>query len=474
MKTLERWSYRNPRRLAHNAAMPSPIQYNPGTRPRILIIGCGFGGLEAARALRGAALDVTLIDKTNHHLFQPLLYQVATAGLSAPAIAAPVRQLFRTQANLTCLMGEVVDVDAQTCVVVLSDGTRLAFDHLILAAGASHSYFGHDEWAPFAPGLKTLEDAFEIRRRILFAFEAAEKEDDPVKRADGLNFVVVGGGPTGVEMAGTMAEIARHTLPGEFRHFDPASARILLLEGGPRVLQAMPESLSERAREQLAKLGVEVRLNTRVTAIDAMGLQAESSASPHEAGASSYRLNSKCIIWAAGVAASGLGRALQRSTGCEVDRAGRVVVQADLTVPGYEHISVIGDLAAAMSHRAGQTPKPVPGVSPAAKQMGRRAAGNVLRRLAGQASQAFVYADYGNLATIGRNAAVVDLSSPVGSLRFGGYFAWLFWLFAHIYFLIGFRNRLIVLIDWAWAYWSFQRYARVVAGGQDSAVPDDT
>ena len=271
------------------------------TRPRVLIIGCGFGGLEAARALRGAALEVTLIDKTNHHLFQPLLYQVATAGLSAPAIAAPVRHLFRTQPNLTCLMGEVVDVDAVASEVTLADGIRLTYDHLILAAGASHSYFGHDEWAAFAPGLKTLEDAFEIRRRILFAFEAAEKEEDPATRADLLNFVVVGAGPTGVEMAGTMAEIARHTLPGEFRNFDPASARVLLLEGGPRVLQAMPQALSERARQQLVKLGVEVRLNTRVTSIDAQGLQAESSSSPRETSASSYRLNSKCMVWAAGV-----------------------------------------------------------------------------------------------------------------------------------------------------------------------------
>ena len=450
--------------------MSFSTQHPHSTRPRVLIIGCGFGGLEAARALRGAALEVTLIDKTNHHLFQPLLYQVATAGLSAPAIAAPVRHLFRTQPNLTCLMGEVVDVDAVASKVTLADGIRLTYDHLILAAGASHSYFGHDEWATFAPGLKTLEDAFEIRRRILFAFEAAEKEEDPATRSDLLNFVVVGAGPTGVEMAGTMAEIARHTLPGEFRNFDPASARVLLLEGGTRVLQAMPEALSERARQQLVKLGVEVRLNTRVTSIDAQGLQAESTSSPRETSASSYRVNSKCMVWAAGVAASGLGRALQRSSHCKLDGAGRVVVQADLTVPGFERISVIGDLAAAISQRTGQAPKPVPGVSPAAKQMGRKAASNVLRRLAGQSSLAFVYSDFGNLATIGRNAAVVDLSSPLGPLRFGGYFAWLFWLFAHIYFLIGFRNRLVVLIDWAWAYWSFQRYARVVAG-QDGDRP---
>lgn len=449
-------------------------QKTPATRPRVLIIGCGFGGLEACRALHGAAVDITLIDKTNHHLFQPLLYQVATAGLSAPAIAAPIRQLFRSQSNVTSLMGEVQSIDASASQVTLKDGSHLHYDHLILAAGASHSYFGHDEWAPFAPGLKTLEDAFDIRRRILFAFEAAEREDDPVRRANLLNFLVIGAGPTGVELAGTMAEIARHTLPGEFRRIDPASAHIILLEGGPRVLQAMPEALSERALQQLRKLGVDVRLNTRVTGIDATGLQAESTSSPHGTSASSYQLNSSCMVWAAGVQASGLGRSVQQSTGCAIDRAGRVVVQPDLSVAGFPSISVIGDLAAAMSHAPGKPPKAVPGVSPAAKQMGRVAARNVLLRLAGKPTQAFHYVDYGNLATIGRNAAVVDLALPTGPLRFSGYFAWVFWFWAHIYFLIGFRNRLVVVFDWAWAYWSFQRYARVVAGGQgDAAAPSN-
>ncbi|HSV50603.1 MAG TPA: NAD(P)/FAD-dependent oxidoreductase [Burkholderiaceae bacterium] len=438
-------------------------------RPHIVIIGCGFGGLEAAKALQGAAVDVTLIDKTNHHLFQPLLYQVATAGLSAPAIAAPIRHLFRSQGNVASLLGEVTDIDTGARRVSMRDGLTLDYDQLIVAAGATHSYFGRDDWAAFAPGLKTLDDAFAIRRRILFAFEAAEKEADPVKRAAWLNFVVIGAGPTGVEMAGTLAEIARHTLPGEFRRIDPASAQVLLLEGGPRVLQAMPESLSERAKVQLERLGVQVRLNARVTAIDAAGLQVETVAGPGVAGADSYRIDSRCIVWAAGVAASPLGRLLAARTGAETDRAGRVLVQPDLRIAGHPEISVVGDLAAAKSHVPGRAPQPVPGVSPAAKQMGRTAAINILRTLSGKPAQPFRYRDYGNLATIGRNAAVVDLTSPIGPVRFSGYFAWLFWLFAHIYFLIGFRNRVVVLLDWASAYWSFQRHARVVAGTELSS-----
>jgi len=434
-------------------------------RPQVLIIGCGFGGLEAARALRDADVDVTVVDKTNHHLFQPLLYQVATAGLSAPSIAAPIRHLFRRQRNVTTLLGEVVAIDAQAKTVTLTDGAQLHWDHLIVAAGATHSYFGRDDWAPFAPGLKTLDDAFEIRRRVLMAFEAAEREDDPAKRAALLQFVVVGAGPTGVELAGTFAEIARHTLPGEFRRIDPRQARVLLVEGGPRVLAAMPESLSERAREQLTALGVEVRVGARVTGIDAEGLDVTTSTGAE-------RLHSRCIVWAAGVAASKLGRALADATGCTLDRAGRVVVEPDLSLKGHPAIQVIGDLAAAQSHKPGHEPRPVPGVSPGAKQMGRCAAANIERRLRSEATQAFRYADYGNLATIGRNSAVVDLGSPAGPLRFSGYFAWLFWLFAHVYFLIGYRNRFVVLLDWAWAYWTYDRGARVVAhAGLSEASP---
>ena len=436
-------------------------------RPRVLIIGCGFGGLEAARKLQHADVDITVVDKTNHHLFQPLLYQVATAGLAAPSIAAPTRVLFRGQTRITTLLGEVSDIRPTAREVELKDGTLLSYDHLIVAAGATHSYFGRDEWAAVAPGLKTLADAFEIRRRVLMAFEAAELENDPVRRAAQLTFVVIGGGPTGVEMAGTLTEIARHTLSGEFRRIDPGSAKVLLIEGSPRVLQAMPEDLSEKARLQLEKLGVEVRLNARVTMIDAQGLEVETGGGADGAPGSRYRIASHCVVWAAGVAASPLGKLLATATGAETDRPGRVKVQADLSLVGFPEISVVGDLAAAQSHVPGKEPTPVPGVSPAAKQMGRTAATNILHRIAGRPTQAFRYADYGNLATIGRNSAVVDLGTPFGPLRFSGKLAWLFWLFAHVYFLIGFRNRFVVLMDWASAYWSFQRYARVVAHVDD-------
>ncbi|AMM23430.1 NAD(P)/FAD-dependent oxidoreductase [Variovorax sp. PAMC 28711] len=436
---------------------------SPAGRPHIVIIGCGFGGLEAARKLERADVDVTVIEKTNHHLFQPLLYQVATAGLAAPSIAAPVRLLFRNQPSITTLLGEVTAIRPDTRTVELAGGTRIGYDHLIVAAGATHSYFGHDEWAPMAPGLKTLADAFDIRRRVLMSFEMAENARHPAQRRALLTFCVIGAGPTGVELAGTLAEIARHTLAGEFRRIDPSTAQILLIEGGPRVLQAMPESLSQKALRQLEKLGVEVRLNARVTAIDAEGLQVESAHGADATAATGYRIDSHCIVWAAGVAASPLGRLLGTATGIACDRAGRIAVEPDLSLVGHPEISVVGDLAAAQSHAPGKEPQPVPGVSPAAKQMGRAAAANILRRIAGQPTQAFRYADYGNLATIGRNAAVVDLGTPFGPLRFSGKSAWLFWLFAHVYFLIGFRNRFVVLMDWASAYWSFRRNARVVA-----------
>lgn len=436
--------------------MPS-AQSTPAL-PRVVIVGCGFGGLEAARTLRGEPLDIVVIEKTNHHLFQPLLYQVATAGLAAPSIAAPSRWLFRRQPNVTTLLGEVGGIDAAAKCVHLTDGHAVPYDHLIVAAGATHSYFGHDEWAADAPGLKTLADAFEIRRRVLTAFELAELEEDPERRRALLTFVVIGGGPTGVEMAGTLAEIARHTLAGEFRRIVPSTAEVLLVEGSSRVLQAMPEGLSERARQQLEKLGVKVRLNAMVTRIDAHGLEVR------EGGAEGdiVRIDSRCVIWAAGVAASPLGRLLSEATGAECDRAGRIRVQADLSLPGHPEISVVGDLAAAMSHVPGQAPRPVPGVSPAAKQMGRTAARNILARRDERPTQAFRYKDWGSLATIGRNAAVADVPTPFGALRFSGYPAWLFWLFVHVYFLIGFRNRLIVLMDWASAYWTFRRNARVV------------
>jgi NADH dehydrogenase len=443
--------------------------------PRVLVIGCGFGGIEAVRALSTAEVEITLIDRTNHHLFQPLLYQVASAGLSAPAIAAPIRHILRRQTqrgNLTVLQAEVSDIDAAARSVTLHDGERLGYDHLIVAAGATHSYFGHDAWERHAPGLKTLADAFAIRARVIHAFEQAERAHDAAERAAWMTFVVIGAGPTGVEMAGTLSEMAQRTLPREFRRIDSRQTRVVLLEGGERVLASFVPRLSQRAREQLERLHVEVRTGWRVTQVDAEGVGyevADGAAAPHNG-----RLASRCVVWAAGVAASPLGRAIAQGTGAALDRAGRVVVEPDLSVPGHPEISVVGDLAAAQSHTPGKPPTPVPGVSPAAKQMGRSAAANLRRRLRGEPTLPFHYADYGNLATIGRKAAVVDLAvPPFGALRFSGLPAWLFWLFAHIYFLIGFRNRLIVMLDWAWAYFTFERSARVVAEmpRQDEAAP---
>lgn len=409
-------------------------------RPHVIILGCGFGGLFAARALRGAPLDVTVVDRVNHHLFQPLLYQVATAGPSAPAIAAPIRHILAGQENVTVLLGEVHRVDAPRRVVVLEDDSELAYDYLIVATGVTHSYFGNDSWAAHAPGLKTLNDAMEIRRRILLAYERAERESDLVRRAAWLTFVVIGAGATGVELAGMLAEIARHTLRGEFRHFDPSNARIVLVEGADRVLPSYPADLSEKARLQLERLGVTVWLGRRVTAIDAGGVQLGDD-----------RIAAKTLVWAAGVKASALGVSL----GAPLDGVGRVIVQPDLALADHPETFVIGDLACAPNHRP-----PVPGVAPAAKQMGRLAAKNILRRMAGKKTLPFRYRDYGMLATIGRNSAV----GIIGRVRLSGYPAWLMWLLAHIYFLINFRNRLVVMIDWAWAYWTFERFARIVFG----------
>ncbi len=431
---------------------------------RVLVIGCGFGGLEAVRKLSKSPLEITLVDRTTHHLFQPLLYQVATAGLSAPAVSAPIRHVLRREmgrGNLTVLRAEVQDVDVAARQVLLDDGERLPYDHLIVAAGATHSYFGHADWQRHAPGLKTLADALAIRARVIGAFENAERASDPAEREAWLTFVVIGGGPTGVEMAGTMSEIARHTLLRQFRRIDPQRSRIVLLEGSDRVLGTFVPTLSARAAEQLVRLGVEVRTGCRVTGIDADGVTFV-AAGPGDA-ASGERMASRTVIWAAGVAGVPLGVRIAAQTGAALDRGGRVPVAADLSVAGHPEISVIGDLAAATSPTA-DGPKPVPGISPAAKQMGRLAAANVLRRLRGEPTQAFRYIDYGNLATIGRKAAIVDLAIPgFGSLRFSGFLAWLFWLFTHIYFLIGFRNRLMVMTDWAWAYFTYARNARVVA-----------
>lgn len=443
--------------------------------PRVVIIGCGFGGLEAVKALSHLPVEITVIDRTNHHLFQPLLYQVATAGLSAPAISGPIRHILRREmarGNLTVLLGEVRTIDAASRCVVLDGGEHVAYDYLIVSAGATHSYFGHDEWAPHAPGLKTLADAFDIRRRVVHAFERAERATDPAERQPWLTFAVIGAGPTGVEMAGTLVEIANYTLRREFRRIDSRHARVLLIEGAPRVLGAFPPDLSQRAREQLTELGVEVLTGAKVVDVSPFGIRYEMQEPAPDGTATrtvTHTLGSRTVVWAAGVAASPLGRSLAKSTGCELDRAGRVVVEPDLTIKGQPNIFIIGDMAAAKSYLHPEAPTPVPGVSPAAKQMGAKVARNIQRRLLGQATQPFRYYDYGSLATIGHKAAIAMVDVPVlGRLKFSGFSAWLFWLFVHIYFLIGFRNRLTVMVDWAWAYFTSQRHARVVSDAPSS------
>jgi NADH dehydrogenase len=410
--------------------------------PHVVIVGGGFGGLWAARALARSPVRITLVDRVNHHLFQPLLYQVATAGLSMPDIAAPLRHILRRQHNATVLLGDVETIDRDARRLRCADGSELGYDYLIVASGARHAYFGHDEWAAHAPGLKTLDDALVIRRKVLTAFERAEAETDPARRAAWLNFVVIGGGPTGVELAGTLAEIARHTLRREFRRVDPASARVLLVEAGPRVLSALPETLSEKAAAQLRRLGVEVHTGRAVSAVDADGI-----------ALGDERLAARTVLWAAGVAASPLGRCL----GAPLDRAGRVLVEDDLSVPGHPEIFVVGDLASRQ-----QDGKPIPGVAPAAKQMGTHAAKMIRARLSGVPSTAFRYSDVGSLATIGRMAAVADL----GRIRLSGLIAWWFWLLIHILFLIGFRSRVIVLVNWSWSYWTYQRHARIIVGSE--------
>ncbi|UHQ23113.1 NAD(P)/FAD-dependent oxidoreductase [Lysobacter sp. 5GHs7-4] len=419
------------------------MTHEPPRVPHVVVVGGGFGGLWATRALASADVRITLIDRRNHHLFQPLLYQVATAGLSSPDIAAPLRHILRDQRNVEVRLGEVVGLDADAREVELADGERIGYDQLLLASGATHAYFGHDDWAPDAPGLKTLDDALHIRRRLLLAFERAEAAQDEAERAAWLSFAVVGGGPTGVELAGTLAEIARKTLRREFRHIDPAQAKVRLIEAGPRVLSSFPEELSEKARKQLQKLGVEVVTGTPVNAIDERGYTLGTTFVP-----------ARTVVWAAGVAASKLGALLDAPR----DRAGRVQVLPDLSVPGHPEIFIAGDLASVQ-----QDGKPVPGVAPAAKQMGAHVARAIRDRLQGRATAPFRYKDYGNLATIGRMAAVVD----VHGFKLSGLLAWWFWLAAHVFFLIGFRNRVIVLINWAWAYWSYQRHARIILGDRE-------
>lgn len=408
-----------------------------GPGPHIIIVGCGFAGLAAARGLRRAAARITIVDRSNHHLFQPLLYQVATAALSPADIAAPIRRILRGQKNVSVILAEATGVDIPAKRLILADG-HLDYDILVIATGATHAYFGHDEWAEHATGLKSLGDALLIRQRFLMAFEVAEREHDEARRRAWMTFVIVGAGPTGVELAGTLAEVTRQTLARDFRHINTASARVILVEAGPRVLPAYSEDLSEAARQQLERLGVSVWTGVKVTDIDAEGIHIGPE-----------RVQARTVLWAAGVAASPLAASL----GAPLDRAGRVSVAPELTLPGRDDVYVIGDLA-----HIEQDGTLVPGVAPAAIQQGDCAARNIVATLRGRPRESFRYVDKGMLATIGRGAAVARISR----FKTSGYLAWLLWLFVHILFLIGFRNRLVVMIQWAWSYFTFDRGARLI------------
>jgi NADH dehydrogenase len=405
----------------------------------VLIIGGGFAGLYAAKNLRDAPVRVTVVDRRNHHLFQPMLYQVATAGLNPSDIASPIRSILRTSQNTEVLLAEVCDIDVETRQVRFTDGDAQSYDYLIVGTGARHSYFGHDEWEPLAPGLKSLEDALEIRRRVLLAFERAERETDPVRRHAYLTFVVVGGGPTGVEMAGAVAEIRRYALRRDFRHIDPAEATVMLLEGGSRLLPSYPESLSDEAKQELRRLGVEVRTETLVTDIR-----------PGWVSAAGWTIPTQTVIWAAGNTASPILRTL----GAPLDRMGRAIVEPDCTIPAHPEVFVLGD-AAAFIHQEGG---PLPGICPVAIQMGQYTARIIEGDLAGRPRRAFRYWDKGQLAVIGRGQAVAD----IWKLHFGGLLAWLIWIFVHVFFLIGFRNRVLVLLQWAWSYVTYGRGARLI------------
>jgi len=411
------------------------------SNPHVVIVGGGFGGLQAARAFAGASVRVTLVDRHNYHLFQPLLYQVATASLSPGDIASPIRWVLRKQKNVEVLLATVTAIDPSTRTLQ-TDGGALTYDYLIVAAGAAHSYFGHPEWEQYAPGLKTLDDALVMRREMLLAFEEAEREPDPEKVRRLLTFVIVGGGPTGVELAGALAEIARQSLRDDFRHIHPEQARILLIEGSPHLLGAFPEPLRTNARTTLEKLGVEVRTGTVVTGVDADGITIGAE-----------RISAGTVLWAAGVAASPLGKSL----GAPLDRAGHVPVLPTLQAPNHPDIFVVGDLAA-----LSQDGHPLPGVAQVAMQQGAHAARNILRAIQQQPLEPFRYKDYGIMATIGRGSAVGD----VFGIKISGIFGWLFWLFLHIFWLIGFRNRLAVMTEWAWAYITFQRRVRLITGDE--------
>jgi len=407
--------------------------------PQVIIIGGGFGGLAAAKRLRHVTCDVTVVDRYNHHVFQPLLYQVATAGLSPGDIASPIRWILRKQQRLRVLLANVEHIDSTAKEIQLDHGQRLKYDYLIVAAGAAHSYFGQDKWSEVAPGLKTLDDALAIRRRLLLAFEEAEREPNPVYQRRLLSFVLIGGGPTGVELAGALAEIARHTIRSEFDAVDPATARIMLVEAGPTILPAFPEALRDSARRALRGLGVDVRESKAVTKVEDGAVWVGDE-----------RIEAHTILWAAGVAAAPISRDL----GPNLDRAGRVLVEPDLTVAGHPGVFVIGDLATFMH----QTGKPLPGVAQVAIQQGVHASANIARLITGRATQVFRYRDPGNMATIGRHAAIADF----GFMHVSGYLGWLLWLFVHILFLIGFRNRISVMLQWAAAYLTYQRSVRLI------------
>ena len=421
--------------------------------PHVVILGGGFGGLAAAKALARAAVHVTLVDRRNYHLFQPLLYQVATATLSPGDIGAPIRWVLRKAGNVRVLLGTAQTIDTAARRVTLSDGAWLDYDYLIVATGARHAYFGHPEWEPFAPGLKTLDDALLMRRRILLAFERAEREEDAARRAELLTFVLVGGGPTGVELAGTLAEITRQTLRDEFKAIDTARARIVVVEAGPSILSTFREDLRDAARASLARLGVEVREHTRVVEIDAHGVDVQM-------GDATERITASTVLWAAGVAASPVLATL----GVPLDRAGRVIAERDLSIPGHPEVFVVGD-AAAFLHTPHGTP--LPGVVQPATQGAAHAAKTILRRERGEPPTTFVYKDLGNMAIVGRASAIADL----GWIRLSGLVGWLAWLFLHIAKLIGFRNRVIVLIEWAVSYFTFQRGARLITGDDRPSGP---
>jgi NADH:ubiquinone reductase (H+-translocating) len=418
-----------------------PVLTDLEARPRVVIVGGGFAGLQAAKALADAPVRITLVDRRNHHLFQPLLYQVATAALSPADIAQPIRSVLRGQPNVEVVLAEVETIDPATKEVVLEDTANLSYDYLILAAGANHAYFGHTEWEPYAPGLKSLEEALNIRRRILVSFEEAERECDPARREALMTFVVVGGGPTGVEMAGAIAEIARFSLARDFRHIDTRDAKVILVEASNTLLAAFPERLSRHALQDLKRLGVDVRFGKPVTAISSEAVTVGDEIIP-----------ARTVVWAAGVQASPLGRSLEVG----LDRAGRVLVNPDLSVPGHPEIFVIGDMASLQDPRG----RPLPGVAQVAMQQGEWAAANIQRAIEGKPGRPFRYRDLGNMATIGRNSAVAD----VRGLRLTGFIAWLAWALVHILNLIGFRNRVLVGLQWLWGYLTFQRGARLITG----------